>query len=1303
MKRFLTIILLTVLMSPLAVRAQADSVNSVYARKLDANNVEVVWGWDKIIPQSTVVDFETGDFSQAEITNDSEFPWVITEDAYEGTYAAKSSNAGQHGTKSVLEMEVEVPYDGVMSFWHKIESEWMWDGGIFYVDGAPKASLSGFYDWQFVSIPITAGVHTYRWEYEKDDEMDEGDVGVDAYYLDQIVPFAPYEEIAGGWLHYDDGVFSNAAGMGAVGADNYWAVSFPDMTQYAGKTLTKVATMIYQGSNVTATVCLGGTDAPGTVMSTKSFTATPNQVVEVELDTPVAIDGTQPLWIVMYCNDGGHPSAASQYCGDPNSSWFLYNDQWAPTSDWGLSPMTWIIRGFVEDAEGRTMAISQGEFVPVSTASANGELTTVTPERRRIFGTPNRIFRNDGYSYNVYKRNNFTGAEAELLVENHADTIYIDNTWETTEHGVYQWGVQIASNNSRGANRGVLMFEGFEDFDLPEGWLSVTGPGGFGGFEWIVSSALNGGFGSTYEGNYVVKSESVSDGHYYLITSAVDLTDVENPQLSFYYQMPGWSGDNDCLSVLVSSSQEGPWNQVWTSGFTDVPNWTQAVVDLSEYAGQTIYLNFDTEKGYGYGCAMDNITVTYGEDNIGGGDDDEPVPAPIVWSNVIEKDMFTEVDVTVTTNDNHVYGATVSFVNISEPGAGYDYSVDLPSTGKYAWDKFRVGTYDLTISKAGYESDTDHKIVEITDAQSFTCNLTEIMTPATQLYVSPTGFAKWEGLDVVTQGDEFVFDFENGTTEGWITYDVDGDGRTWANTNEILLEPEGYQSSNSVLSASFDNDEGALYPDNYMITSEKYLIGETSQLIFMVKPLDPAWVAEHYGIAVSTEGNTSTNDFEMVWEETISFSGWELRTVDLGKYAGQEVYIALRHFDCTDNYMILIDDVNLVNKPLRVINSYTVSLNGTVVAENVVPKYYQHEDITPGETYTTTVVANYNTGDSEAVEYTWTCVACDEYEGATDFSAEYSNGNAVLTWTMPETGQSAEWMQYDDGNYFQCIGMTTSDNMGAAVMFPAEEMNTTGILSKVSMYDAVVSTGNIFIYLGGDTAPGTLITTQPYETTDANTFVEFELLEPVTVDGTQNLWIVFRTTSYTQYAFPMSQNESSHNARWVELGGNWMDVQVVYQGYALSFQIRGYIEGGNVLRGVLVYRDGELVTEKPVTTGSYTEAFVDDNAHEYCIRVVHNDYGMSCEQCEEVEPVSIGENVADGITVYPNPVKDNLRIEAEAMTRVVVANALGQIMYDEEVVDNAHVINVAQFEAGVYVVRIVTEAGVAVERVTVVK
>ena len=55
------------------------------------------------------------------------------------------------------------------------------------------------------------------------------------------------------------------------------------------------------------------------------------------------------------------------------------------------------------------------------------------------------------------------------------------------------------------------------------------------------------------------------------------------------------------------------------------------------------------------------------------------------------------------------------------------------------------------------------------------------------------------------------------------------------------------------------------------------------------------------------------------------------------------------------------------------------------------------------------------------------------------------------------------------------------------------------------------------------------------------------------------------------------------------------------------------------------------------------------------------------------------------------------------MRRTTIANALGQVVYDQEVNSDSEVVDMAQYQTGVYMVRITTDNGVAVKRINVVK
>jgi len=121
-------------------------------------------------------------------------------------------------------------------------------------------------------------------------------------------------------------------------------------------------------------------------------------------------------------------------------------------------------------------------------------------------------------------------------------------------------------------------------------------------------------------------------------------------------------------------------------------------------------------------------------------------------------------------------------------------------------------------------------------------------------------------------------------------------------------------------SQSYDNNYGALTPDNWLVTPAVTLC-ENSTFSFYACAQDNAWASEHFGVAVSEDGT----NFTMVQEWTMTAKGerydgprgmrdqgnWYQYTVDLGAYAGEGRKIAIRHFNCTDWFYLDIDDIQL--------------------------------------------------------------------------------------------------------------------------------------------------------------------------------------------------------------------------------------------------------------------------------------------------------------------------------------------------------------------------------------------------------
>ena len=164
-------------------------------------------------------------------------------------------------------------------------------------------------------------------------------------------------------------------------------------------------------------------------------------------------------------------------------------------------------------------------------------------------------------------------------------------------------------------------------------------------------------------------------------------------------------------------------------------------------------------------------------------------------------------------------------------------------------------------------------------------------------------------------GDEDVlvgwyFESQSEVNE-WTFVDKDGDGYNW-DWNELGEAPVAYEGAGCIYSHSFVNYFGAVNPNNWAISPE-FTIPENASsatLSWYAGPQDPDWTEEHYGVYVGT--GTDTANYTQLFEETISYSDYKNTTVDLTAYAGQTIRVAFRHFNCTDMFILKLDQVEVI-------------------------------------------------------------------------------------------------------------------------------------------------------------------------------------------------------------------------------------------------------------------------------------------------------------------------------------------------------------------------------------------------------
>jgi hypothetical protein len=115
---------------------------------------------------------------------------------------------------------------------------------------------------------------------------------------------------------------------------------------------------------------------------------------------------------------------------------------------------------------------------------------------------------------------------------------------------------------------------------------------------------------------------------------------------------------------------------------------------------------------------------------------------------------------------------------------------------------------------------------------------------------------------------------------------------------------------------------------------------------------------EHYGVVVSTD----KSNWEVVWETTINYTGFNHVMVSLEKYAGQEVYIGFRHFNCNGNdaTCLIIDNILLAN----------TSINGVGIQNAILPAgtYYFLIEGELSTEYTVDIRLASDVEDDDAIE-----------------------------------------------------------------------------------------------------------------------------------------------------------------------------------------------------------------------------------------------------------------------------------------------------------------------------------------------
>jgi hypothetical protein len=337
---------------------------------------------------------------------------------------------------------------------------------------------------------------------------------------------------------------------------------------------------------------------------------------------------------------------------------------------------------------------------------------------------------------------------------------------------------------------------------------------------------------------------------------------------------------------------------------------------------------------------------------------------------------------------------------------------------------------------------------------------------------------------------------------------------------------------------------------------------------------------------------------------------------------------------------------------------------------------------------------------------------------------------ALVSWgERPEPIN--QWLYYDNDIFKRSLGGDNDPRIFWAIRFEAEDLaDFIGThLRKVSLYDVGAGTYQLWIYVGGDTAPRTLVRSQNMALTNAQAWHE-EIISPAyEIPENEPLWIVVGQQGLSRPA-AACQDMGNPNGRWVSLdGATWTDMHTFNMYY--TWMLRAFVTNqagremaldkeGYILQQYNLYRsfdntDYQQVASVPAVEGQlyyeYRDNLAEDDHEDVYYRLTAFYLADNGETCESdyattlnnpdqnyvaIDLTATDEYQTLDFSLYPNPTNGQITIALEGIQKVVVYNALGQALLNKETSSDVLQLDLSSFEDGLYWIKVMAQNGAAV-------
>lgn len=148
--------------------------------------------------------------------------------------------------------------------------------------------------------------------------------------------------------------------------------------------------------------------------------------------------------------------------------------------------------------------------------------------------------------------------------------------------------------------------EGFDGTAIPTSWTQEYGPGTD---DWVVADQNKDNTITPRTGAGMAHFEVENNNVTKLVTPALDLTSLTNPQLTYYVaNKDNYIGNRDEIRVYYKAAAGDLWIQFIPYSATEYASWTKFTLDLPD-ASVDYYIAFEGTSHVGTGVEIDDVTI----------------------------------------------------------------------------------------------------------------------------------------------------------------------------------------------------------------------------------------------------------------------------------------------------------------------------------------------------------------------------------------------------------------------------------------------------------------------------------------------------------------------------------------------------------------------------------------------------------------------------------------------------------------------------------------------------------------------